>query len=159
MSDPIESRRPEGAAIVRVAGGLALPVRLARGICGGSLSVSVVCLVSSARSTHPSSVFQSFAIPAAVGALTGVMMLGVMLSREKSGGPLTLAELLAKLGSLVFAGVTLYRFLPHGMSGGWWSAIGGALMTLGLALLVELLKYGSTATPETSASNASSNDE
>lgn len=140
----VNGRPTEGAAIVRVAGALALPVRYARCLCVGTFSVSIVCLAYSAISVLPSAAFQSFAVPALFGVLMGVMILGVLLVHEEPGSSADVAELLAKLGSVTFVGVTLSRVLPQWTTAGWWSVAGGGLMLLSLVLLAELLKTGGT---------------
>ncbi|WP_353269019.1 hypothetical protein [Gemmatimonas sp.] len=94
--------------------------------------------------------FKSFVIPTALGAIAGVVLLGVLLAREEPRRSRDVAESLGKVGSVVFIVLTLSRFLPRWTAASWWSLLGGALMLLGLVVLVELIEASSTRSPDPS---------
>jgi hypothetical protein len=130
------------AAKVRLADDFVLPVQKARGLCAGTFSASAVCLVYGASSALSSSAFRSFVVPAGVGALLGVMILGLLFAREEPKERRDVPGILGALGTVVFVVATLVRFLLPLERSGWWSVAGGALLMLGLATLAELLKLG-----------------
>jgi hypothetical protein len=155
VSKHIESDHSGSAVILSVAGAIDLSVEKARGLCAGAFIVSANCLAYGAITSVSSSVFKSFVIPTVLGAISGVVLLGVLLAREKPRGSWDVAELLGKVGSVVFIVLTLSPFLPRWTAASWWSLLGGGLMLLGLVLLVELLKASKTRMPDPSQESAS----